>query len=284
MRFVIFSDCNYKEVAQNLIDSLDKLYGDANITYYTVGFNDPGFLNSLNLKIDYRYFPKKILPNLNFLKPSILLKSLDDYKEEKNFIFLDSDITIGKRFDPYKISSSMGELPISPFGPYETPYTFRTFEDGTVQNYTPDLLMNYLNVPDRSCRYVQNCLICYNRNHSDFILEWESISLNKFLLQKYWEYFPFQDETSFNVLLWKYLSKQNLGHIFVNTHKSSTYKLVESSEIYELEIDNNPYEYCKYSGDVMFYHGTKDREENRKIQNYINENSTNHTRTSSYTS
>jgi hypothetical protein len=285
MRIIIFSDFNYIPVVQNLIHSLDAIYGDCDLTFYMVGFSKKNCLQPQNLRIEYKPFLKPLeAPNLNFIKPSILLKSLKDYPSENDFLFLDSDLTVGKRFNPSVIFSELQDFPSSPFGPFESPYTYRTFENGRVENYTPDLLMQYFNVGEKTMRYVQNCIIAYSRKHQDFILEWESISLNKFLLKEHWRYFSFQDETAYNVLLWKYGCTQNLGHLFVNTHKYSTYKLVEESDEVRGNVDENPYEYCHDSSKIMLYHGTKDPSENIKIQKYIYENYTGNPGATSYSS
>jgi hypothetical protein len=250
-----------------------------------VDFFKKGCLETEYLKIDYMTFVDKSRPpGMNFLKPSIMLKSISDYPEESDFIFLDSDVTIGKRFDPFKFEGIGMDFPLSPFGPYEIPYTFRSFDNGITETYTPDILMEYFNVNSKSMRYVQNCMILYGRQNLDFILEWESICLNKYLLKQHWRYFSFQDETAFNVLLWKYNCNKNLGHCFVNTHKYSTFFMVENSSVSNINIDDNPYEYCYSSSDVMFYHGTKDKEENVKIQKYIYENYAHNTRTNTYPS
>ena len=284
MRLIAFSDENFLPVVQNLVSSLDKIYPHAPLTYYMVGFHRKNCLQSENLKISYKtFFPKPGLPNLNFLKPSILLQSLMDHDEDI-FIFLDSDITIGKRFSPESILRKSLEFPLASFGPYELPYTFRTSEGGITETYTPDLLMDYFGVKSKSMRYVQNCLIAYHRNHQNFLLEWESICLNKYLLKEHWRYFSFQDETAFNMLLWKYSATENLGHIFVNTHKFSTFRLIEEREnLSRINIDDNPYEFCDESSKIMFYHGTKDQDQNLEIQKYIYENYTGNSGTSPHT-
>lgn len=285
MRIIAFSDQNFLPVVQNLVSSLDRIYPHASLTYYMIGFYKKNCLVAENLNVSYRTFlPKSGLPNLNFLKPSILLQALKDHEDDV-FIFLDSDITVGKRFNIETLANQDLHLPLAPFGPYEIPYTFRTFEGGKVETYTPELLMEYFGVKSKSMRYVQNCLIVYHRNHQDFILEWESICLNKYLLNQHWRYFSFQDETAFNVLLWKYSAMHNLGHIFVNTHKFSTFELIEADdEIKMVNIDDNPYEYCHDSSKIMFYHGTKDSDQNLKIQRYIYENYTGNPRSATHTS
>jgi hypothetical protein len=286
MRIVFFSDEKYLHVVRNFITSCIPVCQEYDFTFYSVNFYRKDLFKEFVFKIDVKHWTCNTnLPNPNFYKPSILLKTLDDYPGENDFCFIDSDIVLGKRFDASKmIGDKKFELPLSPFGPFELPYTYRTYSDGTQENFTPDLLMKYFNVPEKTMRYVQNCLILYKRSHYDFLLEWESMCLNRFLLREHWRYYSFQDETAFNVMLWKYKASETLGHIFVNTHKFSTFRMVEETSLNQTPIENNPYEYCHDSSRVMFYHGTKDKEQNILIQKYINENYTSNTRASSHTS
>jgi hypothetical protein len=86
------------------------------------------------------------------------------------------------------------------------------------------------------------------------------------------------------MLLWKYSATENLGHIFVNTHKFSTFRLIEESEnLSRINIDDNPYEFCDEASKIMFYHGTKDQDQNLEIQKYIYENYTGNSGTSPHT-
>ena len=285
MRLIVFSDRNYLKVIENLLISVDRLLPGSKITYYMVDFFFSDFAKFQNIELDLKfYYNRGDYPNMNFLKPYILLRSIEDYNEEEKFIFLDSDITLGKRSSDILNAIDVKSFPTSPLGPFEYPYTYSD-ENGETKKFDHKKLMDFCGINHATMRYCQNCLIVYSPIHRDFIIDWSRLCSNKILLWKHKEYFPFQDETAFNVLLWKYGSTEDLGHVFVNTHKSSTYILIEENDdISEINIDNNPYEYCKASSSIFFYHGTKDFEENLKIQTYIYENSTDYPRITSHTS
>jgi hypothetical protein len=93
--------------------------------------------------------------------------------------------------------------------------------------------------------------------------EWMSMCKNKYLLNRRAEYFPFKDETSFNICLWKRGATENYRFGFVNTHMVSTVKEVEkgaANQHFDNAIDavGAKWEYVEDSSEVMFYHGFKE--------------------------
>jgi hypothetical protein len=135
--------------------------------------------------------------------------------------------------------------------------------------------MKYLNVPDRTQRYVFSCLFSFNENCRDFIEEWYSICCNKYLLDRKKKFFPFTDETPFNICLWKRGATKNLGYAFLNTHLLSTIKSIEEGitagnfvgGINDLLGLN--WEKVENTENTFFYHGIKDKDEMREASLYL---------------
>ena len=79
----------------------------------------------------------------------------------------------------------------------------------------------------------------------------------------------FQDETSFNVLLWKRESTFNYGRTYLNTLFCDPLKYVEENENYHGNVFDIPEQYCDNSSNVIFYHGIKDKTELEKSLEYL---------------
>jgi len=86
--------------------------------------------------------------------------------------------------------------------------------------------------------------------------------------------YPYQDETAFNTLLWKYKSTETLDPVYVNVHTFEAYK--KGEETLQLTqqnlIEGHDWSYVYNINDLMLYHGYKENTEPKKILNYINEN------------
>jgi hypothetical protein len=109
-------------------------------------------------------------------------------------------------------------------------------------------------------------MISYNINCLDFLEEWKSILLNPYLLKRRKEFFPFREETAFNITLWKRRITNYLDLVFFNTVSFDSFLSVETSkegkiprhEEYTLtNLDPRLYETCWDFANVMFYHGFK---------------------------
>jgi hypothetical protein len=268
MNIVVLSDINYEYQVSNLLKSFQYAnFEPDNIFYYTIGYNSN--LQHKNLiKIPW---PKiNYLPKFDFYKPSISLDALN--RTDGDFCYFDSDIILSKRFNQFQIKSNLG-YPCFSEGVIEYPFTFWKSDTETIL-FDETKLMKYFGVVDRSMFYVMACFFTFDKHSIDFLEEWKSICENKYLLKNHTSYFPFRDETAANVLLWKNNLNEKYDRIFVNTHKFTTFKLCEKNyNIKKSFIDENMYEQCEDSSRVYFYHGTKDKLENEKILNYINENS-----------
>lgn len=252
MILVLFSDKNFEYQSICSIKSIEnKITDDIKILYFTIDFD-----SSFECKNLYKIKIEKIndYPLYNYYKPELCLKSLELFPEENHFIYADSDILYSSQFE-FKNFINEYSYPLASCGPHEYPYTYEQFgEKVTIFNETE--LMKYFNVDKRSMWYLFSCFFTFNRNCTDFLDEWMSMCKNKYLLNKQKVIYPFKDETSFNICLWKRNATVNLGFIFVNTHKSETIKFIEENTV--IEHHGSHWEYVKNSKDIAFYHGFKE--------------------------
>lgn len=266
MNIVLYSDANYEHQVRNFILSL-KYAGVKNfrIFYYNVGYN-----SSIKAENVVNIYWREDSRKFEFYKPEICLDVLN-YVKERIFYF-DADVILSKRF--LKMPTEFGRsFPTFPKGPIEYPFTFWSNASETI-TFDETKFMNYLGVKERLMHYVMTCFFTYDENSGDFLEEWMSFCKNQYLLKQEQSMYTFTDETIANVLLWKRKINISYPRYFVNTHKFSSFKLCEEDDnIKDYCIDDNPYEECKDSSQVYFYHATKVKEENEKILKYIHENS-----------
>jgi hypothetical protein len=263
VKIVFYTDKNFEYMAQYLINSLDIQNVNVELLYYTLGFRS--LIDHPNLT--KRFFElNENLPRFEFYKPSIFL---DVLKDTKDFIFLDSDVIVGKRFDISKFKHYY-DYPLASVGNWDFPFVHTGYSDGDYDNIVDESrLMKYFGVKNRTMSYVYSCFMSINDNCIDFLKEWKSFCENSYLLEKRKIYYPFQDETSFNVLMWKRKSIFNYGRIYLNTLFFNPLKFVEECEDYQGNVFNIPVQYCDNSSNVMFYHGLKDKNELEKSLDYL---------------
>jgi len=120
IKILAYSDKNYEYQIDSLIKSLN-MRGHDNIEfiYYTVGFDS---------ELEYKNLTKKFWPlnpdmqRFPYYKPGICLDAIRTFGG--NIVFLDSDVIIGRRFDPeYFLHNN--EYPLLSVGNWELPYYFR---------------------------------------------------------------------------------------------------------------------------------------------------------------
>ena len=135
--------------------------------------------------------------------------------------------------------------------------------------------MEYFNVSKRTVSYQFSCFYVFNRNCYEFFEEYASMCNNEYLMKRRKYFFPFYDETPFNVCLWKRNAEHSLGYSFVNTHLLDTVKLIEENDIKDSRLGKNldqlgnDWEYIHDSKDVLFYHGFKEEEPTKEVLNYL---------------
>lgn len=261
MIFIIFSDKNYEHQAICSLKSLQrKITNDFKIVYYTIGFDSEYTCkNLIKIKIDSKEYP-----SFNYYKPELCLETIKLFPEEEYFVYGDTDILYSNRFDINKLKHDF-EYPLASYGPHEYPLNYYVIDNNwTIFNEVE--MMKYYDVENRSMRYVFSCFFSFNKKCVDFLEEWMSICNNKFLLRQEHIYYPFKDETPFNICLWKRKATNNLGFAFVNTHQHEIVNWVEYNDITEkhgTNIDKTyaNWEYIQNSKDIIFYHGFKKNED-----------------------
>lgn len=270
MVILLYSDINCEHQAISCIKSFEsKITDDIKICYFTIGF-DSNFVckNLFKYRLNHLNYP-----NFQFYKAELSLKVLEIFPSERYFIFTDTDILFSRRLDFSKLKHEYS-YPLASFGPHEYPFIYEIINEEFIQ-YNEIKLMDYFNVKQRTIMYQWSCFYAFNRDCKDFLEEYSSMCQNKYLLDRKKWYFPFQDETAFNVCLWKRNATQSFGHIFVNTHLSETVKMVEETILKEtttkniLDTHGQAWEYIKNSEDVIFYHGAKNESDINNTLNYL---------------
>lgn len=258
MTVFLYSDKNYEQISASCITSLKhKISDDVRIVYYTIGFDSDFEFKNL---VKHRIEPDPMYPTFEFYKPGLSILTMDLFPDD-HYLFIDSDCLFSRRFDFSNVKHDNG-YPMASFGPQE--YVYAWVNTGTeVITYSELKLMDYFNIPARTQRYVFSCFFSFNPKCRDFMEEWRSMCRNEYLLQRRKDYFPFKDETPFNICLWKRGATENYRFGFVNTHVVSTVKEVErgaDNQLFDNAIDDlgTKWEYVEDSSKVMFYHGFKE--------------------------
>jgi len=270
MKFLLYSDKNYESLVECFLISR-KYAGveDILVIYYSVGFTSNLDYNNLVIrpwKVDNLY------PKFNFYKPSIILDAL---KYDEHICYIHSDVLLSKNFDKDLVINKDYNFPITSSGPQEYPYIWILLPNGETITRDETTLMKYYGVEKRTCDYVWSSMISCNRSCIDFLEEWDSLVSNKYFQKNHEIYFPFQDETPLNVLLWKRGVEYNLKNRFFNTVSYDSFESVETRKIKSIErtwnfeiinMDPKIYEMCEDPFSVLFYHGFKYGEDlNRTI-------------------
>ena len=271
MNIIFFSDANYEYQAKALIESIIlNVKDEVQMIYYTIGFES---------SLDYPNLTKVVYQRNNnkrffeFYKPTIMLDAIDKFGGK--FLFVDTDILIGRRFDISRLNNDL-DFPLFPYGNWDYPFLCNgQDQNGEYIDFSnEEPLMKYFGVNSRSMNYVYTCVFSFNDKCSDVFKEWESICDNNYLLQNVRKYFPFKDETPLNIILWKRGITQNLNRVYLNTIQAEPLIYIEENDgifgdAYNMGIFGNSNMRCENSSDIMIYHGIKDKTELGIAINYF---------------
>ena len=194
---------------------------------------------------------------INSTKPYLMIDALDNGITEG--IYLDGDQIANHNIDSmFDYFSDMDNFPLVAKGIF----------DMMMINGKSDIerpLMDKLGVPNRGT-YLQTCALTFNENCRWFINEWIDLNDDTDILSNPGLYAPFQDETTCNVLLWKYKYKKHLPSVSMNVLNNETvkyyYKHNETGKDYVITDDGighkdgwNKIPYPKNT--VKVFHGCK---------------------------
>ena len=271
MTIFLFSDKKYEQQSIACIKSLKlKIDDTVKIIYYTLGFKSEFTCKNLIIQ---EYTPSQEFYKLNFIKPELCLYTMKHYTDT-HYLYLDTDFFLCKKVNLNDFKHD--EIyPLASYGPVEFPCIFN-YIGGTV--HTETTLMQYFGVPGRTMRYVWNCIFSFNNNCLDFIEEWESMCTNKYLLGKGEKIFPSQDETAFNVCLWKRNATKNYGFGFLNTVDVKKVVFTEENKLnnfyYGENLDCNSYdwEHVHNSDALLGYHAFKNADDMNYCSDYLTSN------------
>ncbi len=266
----MYSNKPYEHQAISCIRSMErKLTDDIKIVYFTIGFVSKfSMKNLITVNI-----PESNYPAFHYYKAELSLTVMDMFPDETDFVFTDTDILFSRRLD-FKKLKHHDDYPLAILGPVEYPFIWEKI-NGEMVIYNESRLQQYLNVPERTVGYQGSGFYTFNRNCSDFFEEYASLCKNEYLLKRRKYYYPFHDETIFNVCLWKRNATKSLGNIYVNTHLLDTVKFVEENDIKNyrpgthLDEHGVDWQYIHDSTQVIFYHGFKDPEDAKTTLEYL---------------
>jgi len=277
--FITYTTENYKDLTEKLLKSIS-LFSNYKIICYTINFNwDLDYKNVQMVRYDLNiivnnglrksYYVDRDNENIYkilTLKPKLMKYTLSKNKNYK-YIFIDGDIIVNFNIDNiFNYFKNIKNYPLFPNGIWD-----KMMINNKIDIEKP--LMNKLNVKNRY-DYVQTNIILFNKNCFNFIDEW--ININDNITNNYLYYAPLQDETTGNVLLWKYDYINHLPNISVNILNLKTIKFIdnfkengETYRIYENDIGNG-WQLVPYpKKDILFFHGCKNLNECDKVINYL---------------
>jgi hypothetical protein len=281
---VLYCTRNYLQSSLNLINSFKLFNKDLQFNLYTVNFKCDSFVENVNF---IPFYNEEIRDNIEFknnindsqnpnmlksvlLKSKIILHSLTELNLNEA-IYVDSDILptqdISSLFAYFK---NIDNYPLIQKGIYEyqinfgrgNPFTDNGFDETKILEWP---LMEKCHVPSsQRTHYSVASVMIYNQNCLEFIKEYDTI--NSFAFKMNIEdinyYYPFTDETTINVLLWKYNYLKRLPLLQMNIENiDNVIEYYESNYEYEKIIPDTggyvrvPSKFDKKN--ILFFHGAK---------------------------
>ncbi len=229
-----------------------------NLHYFSINYNSN--IERPNLQ-HHNFFTNKKFKRAFFYKPFVILKSMTEISSD-NFIYMDLDIMLTNKFDSSYLFDLISEsiTPLSPNHFWENPFKF--YDDIKVN--LGEKLSEITNTV-RCNKYVQACLVVYNRNHFEFLTDWISLINNTEILD-----IAYDDEEIYNTLLWKNNQIKTLGYVCVSSgairidNMDDIQSIVKSHEKFEkcefnksfFTIQNNFYKNLEINN-IMLFHGIK---------------------------
>jgi hypothetical protein len=283
VRIPIILHCteNYLHNSLNLIKSLNLYHNNLDFYLYTLNFNYDSDLPNLTtvpmgdetIKNDMNFIGNKNdVNNKNmfksvFFKSKVVLHTIEELKLERA-IYIDSDILpTGDISELFNFFNYVEDYPLIQQSLFEyqinygrgNPFHKGGFDETNILEYP---LMNKHHVPTKNrTHYSVTSVMVYNKNCKQFLKEYDwmnELALNMDLEDiKY--FYPFSDETTMNVLLWKYKYNKRLPLMQMNIDEiSNVREFYESNYENEKEITS----YVRVPSKIerkhkLFFHGAK---------------------------
>jgi len=288
---------NYLQNSLNLINSLKLFNNDLQFSLYTVNFKYEDYLENVDC-IPYFYEGiennmefkgnKNDTENLNmfksvFLKSKIVLHSLTEL-QLKEAVYIDSDILPTQNIkELFKHFNNIDNYPLIQKGIYEyqinygkgNPFINDEFDETNILEWP---LMKRCHVPSsQRSHYSVTSVMVYNQNCLEFFKEWDMVNSFAFdmSIEDIKTYYPFSDETTLNVLLWKYQYSKRLPLLQMNIDNIDNVIEYYESNYNEEKIIPNTGGYVRIPSidnkkTTLFFHGAKGELSN-KITSYLKE-------------
>jgi hypothetical protein len=272
---------NYLQNSLNLVKSLNLYHNNLDFYLYTLNFNHDSNISNLttvpiggvDIENNMSFIGNKNdVTNKNmfksvFFKSKVVLHTIEELKLDQA-IYIDFDILptgeiselfefIGQVDDYPLIQQSLFEFPIN-YG-RGNPFHKGGFDETNILEYP---LMNKHHVPTKNrTHYSVTSVMIYNKSCRQFLKEYDwmneiAISMD---LEDIKYFYPFSDETTMNVLLWKYKYNKRLPFMQMNIDDIGNVK-----EYYESNYDGEK-EITSYvripskneKKHKLFFHGAK---------------------------
>jgi hypothetical protein len=278
---VLYCTENYLSGSLNVIKSLNLYHDDLYFYLYTVNFNYK--VDIENVETVYIEEPRieqnitfdgfrNDMSNTNmfkaiFFRSKVVLHSLEILKLD-NVIYIDSDIiptgNISKIFNYFNdildyplIQQSIYEYQI--IGEIGNPFHNGGFDETNIAEY-PLMNKHHIKMNNRTY-YSTTSVMLYNQKCKQFLMEVDWMNefpygMDKGKIQKY---YPFNEETTVNVLLWKYKYNLRLPLMQMNVDDFTQVKEYYQSN-YDSRNEIKPFVIVpskKERKDVLFFHGVK---------------------------
>ena len=272
---------NYLQNSLNLVKSLNLYHNNLDFYLYTLNFNHDSNISNLTTVpiggVDIENNMSFIgnnndVTNKNmfksvFFKSKVVLHTIEELKLDQA-IYIDSDILpTGDISDLFNFFDQVEHYPLIQQSLFEftinygrgNPFHNGGFDETNILEYP---LMNEHHIPIRNrTHYSVTSVMIYNKNCRQFFKEYDW--LNEKALEMDLEdikfFYPFSDETTMNVLLWKYKYNKRLPFLQMNVDDIGNVK-----EYYESNYDGEK-EITSYvripskteRKNKLFFHGAK---------------------------
>ena len=272
---------NYLQNSLNLVKSLNLYHNNLDFYLYTLNFSHDSDIPNLttvpigevSIENNMSFIGNKNdVSNKNmfksvFFKSKVVLSTLD-YLKLDQAIYIDSDmVPTGDISELFKYFDQVEDYPLIQQGLFEyqinygrgNPFHNGGFDETNILEYP---LMNKHHIPVKNrTHYSVTSVMVYNKNCKQFFKEYDWMNEFAFDMDiediKY--YYPFSDETTMNVLLWKYKYNKRLPFMQMNIDNiDNVVEFYESNYEYEKELSS----YVRVPSsekrkDILFFHGAK---------------------------